>query len=276
MKGRRRGRVRSALLDFGTGGAGGMRGFGLRLFIAATGVLCGLILFNYVLMPRVVRHGDTVRIPAVAGKPLGEAEKILRRAGLDPVLVAARHHPDVPQGCVLELSPPVGLSVKRGRQVFLTPSIGAISHFVPDVTGLSLRMARLQLSEAGLRVSKTEYAATNLVSADQVLAMAPEAGSPASTDGTVTLLVSRPRAPVPYWLPDLRGRDGRGSAIWLEANGFRAALTEGPSSGAPGSVVTQDPAPGTPIWVGSRIDLAVAPGRPTGRTPGRSFGRGRG
>lgn len=261
----------SALLDRGRrNGPKGVAGLLQRVLLVVLGTLCGLVLFNNVLMPRVVRHGEDVRVPSVAGKELADAEAILRRSGLEPVRGQGRHHPGVPPGHVLELSPPVGLSVKKGRQVFLIPSIGAIDRIVPDVTGLSVRLARLRLTEAGLRIRKTDYAATEHTPADLVLAMSPEPGGPVPAHNSVTLLVSQKRAPVPYWLPDLRGREGRQSVRWLQANGFRASTSEGPPTGIPGTVVLQDPAPGTPVWPGARVALSVAPGQ----SSGRAFGRG--
>lgn len=255
---------RSALLDFGGRRSPGIWGVLERVALAAAGILCGVLLFDRVLMPQVVRHGDDVQVPFVAGRNLAQAEEELRDAGLEPVLMAGRHHPEVPAGRVLELSPSIGQKVKRGRQIRITPSLGAVSHTVPDVVGMSVRMARMELTQAGLHVRRSGYAATDLVEPDQVMALEPEAGTPAPPEGEVTLLVSQRRAPVAYWLPDLRGLSGRESAAWLQSQGFRAELIETAPAGMPGLVVAQTPPPGTPVWRGTRVELAVAPGEPVG------------
>jgi eukaryotic-like serine/threonine-protein kinase len=231
------------------------------------GVLVGAFLFDRVLMPVVVRHSDEVRVPSVGGSELAQAENALRAAGLRPLVMQGRHHAAVPRGQVLEVSPPPGLSVKRGRQVILTPSLGTFHRTVPDLVGQSMRLARLRLGDAGLSVGQIMYAANELVGPDLVMAMEPEGGAPAPEAGAISLLVSRDRPSVPFWLPDLRGLPGDASETLLEQGGFSVSVqTE--TGGEPGTVVRQDPPPGTPLWPGTRVLLGVASGR------GRIWGRG--
>jgi serine/threonine-protein kinase len=240
----------------------------VRLVLALVlGVLIGAFLFDRVLMPRLVRHGDEVRVPSVGGSELAQAESALRALGLRPLVVPGRHHTVVPRGQVLEVSPPPGLSVKRGRQVILTPSLGVSHRPVPDLVGQSMRLARMRLADAGLSVGRLMYAANELVGPDLVMAMEPEGGTPAPENGVVSLLVSRARPSVPFWLPDLRGLPGGASETLLEQGGFSVTIqTE--DGGEPGTVVRQDPPPGAPLWPGTRVVLGVAPGY------GRGWGRG--
>jgi eukaryotic-like serine/threonine-protein kinase len=231
------------------------------------GILAGVLLFDRLLMPVLVRHGDEVRVPSVGGVELAQAEKSLRVAGLRPLVMTGRHHAVVPRGDVLEVSPPSGLSVKRGRQVILTPSLGAFHLTVPNLVGQTMRLARIQLGDAGLAVGEVMYAANDLVEGDVVMAMEPEGGAPAPENSTVSLLVSRPRPSTGYWLPDLRGLPGTASEILLEQGGFSVTVqTE--AGGEPGTVVRQDPPPGVPLWPGTHVVLSVAPGW------GRGSGRG--
>lgn len=240
----------------------------LRVLLALVlGVLVGAFLFDRVLMPRVVRHGDEVSVPSVGGDDLAQAENELRALGLRPLVLAGRHHTVVPRGQVLEVSPPPGLSVKRGRQVILTPSLGAFHRAVPDLVGESMRLASMRLSDAGLSVGELMYAANDLVGEDLVMAMEPEGGTAAPENGTVALLVSRARPSVPFWLPDLRGLPGAASEILLEQGGFSVTVQSG-DGGDPGTVVRQDPPPGSPLWPGTRVVLSVVPGY------GRGWGRG--
>jgi eukaryotic-like serine/threonine-protein kinase len=237
------------------------------LLALALGVLVGAIVFDRILMPLVVRHGDEVRVPSVGGADLAQAESALRAAGLRPLVLQGRHHTVVPRGQVLEVSPPPGLSVKRGRQVILTPSLGTFHRIVPDLVGQSMRLARLRLGDAGLSVGQLMYAANDLVGEDLVMAMEPEGGAPAPENGVVSLLVSRSRPSVPFWLPDLRGLPGAASETLLEQGGFSVTVQTA-DGGEPGTVVRQDPPPGAPLWPGTRVVLSVAPGW------GRGWGRG--
>jgi beta-lactam-binding protein with PASTA domain len=250
---------------------GGVRGFLLTLLVVVSGMAAGIMIFDRIVMPRVVRHGNDVRVPAVAGRDLAQAEKTLRADGLQPVRAAGRYNSQIPGGDVLEVSPSVGLLVKRGRQVYLTPSLGPVNRRVPDINGLSTRMARVELSGVGLSIAHTDYVATDMVQPDQVLAVSPEPGTPVPPEGMVSLLVSRSRAPASFFLPDLRGLGGAECVSILQSSGLHAVLTDGPPTGAPGTVVSQDPQPGTPVWPGADISLSVARGSPV-PLPGRGRG----
>jgi beta-lactam-binding protein with PASTA domain len=227
---------------------------------ALLGAVLGLGIFDRIIMPGVVSQRDEVRIPSIGGRSLREATRALGEAGLEPQVTAGRSHPAVPAGAVLEVSPPVGLSVKRGRQVFVTPSLGERQNLVPDLLGHTLRMARILAGDAGLEIADLTYAATDLASPDQILAMSPEPGSPAAPDGKITLLLGRARAPVPSWMPNLIGLEGWRAVAWVRRSGFHV-VTEEADGGEPGSVAHQAPPPGSPIWPGVAIRLGVSPGR---------------
>lgn len=243
--------------------ARGWRGLLAVVAAALLGTLLGLGLFDRVLMPALVGLRDETRIPAVAGQELESAVRTLRASGLDPVLVEGRFHPAVPPGRALEVSPPVGLSVKKGRQVLVTPSLGTYRETVPELAGQTLRMARLMAGDAGLRLGEVAYAATDQLPPEQILAMSPEPGEPAPADGTIRLLLSRSRPAPPVRMPDLRGQPAWRAEALLARSGFRASIEMG-SGGEPGTVSAQDPGPGAPLWPRTPVCLTVVPGRSPG------------
>ena len=235
-----------------------------RLFLlvplaAFLGLILGLGIFDRLIMPMVVGLRDEVRVPAVGGKEIVEARRLLEKSGLEPVLGPGRFYPGVPAGTVLELSPPTGLSVKKGRQVTLTPSLGERRNLVPDLLGHTLRMARIIAGDVGLELGSIAYAATDLAPPDQILAMSPESGTPASPDGKITLLLSRSRPAVPSWMPNLIGSAAWKAAATLRRSGLHV-VTEEAFDGPPGAVAHQDPPAGQPVWPGRTIRLGVVPG----------------
>lgn len=257
---------------------------------AAVATLVGAVAFDRIIMPLVVRQGQEVVIPAVSGLSVDRARELLGDAGLEPMEAPGKYSALLPRGQVLETSPTPGLSVKRGRQVFLTPSLGTENRLVPDVEGLSLRLASVKLQETGLQVGEVHYTSTDRVRPGEVIASAPAQGSPLPNAGTVSLLLARQKAPVPFWLPDLSGRPGVETAAWLEACGFKVFLHETSFPGTPGTVVRQEPAMGDPVWPSDRVNLTVArqggafdDGDPFERldrdrdrqTPGNRYDRGR-
>lgn len=234
------------------------------------GVIFGAVLFDRVLMPLVVRQGQEVVVPAVAGLSLERARSLMDDAGLEPVEGPGKFSPLIGPGQVLEASPSGGLSVKKGRQVHLTPSLGTENRQVPDVEGLSLRLAGVRLQELGLQVGNVDYASTDRIRPGEVVATTPPPGSPLPTAGTVSLLLAREKAPVPFWMPDLSGRPGIETAAWLEACGFKAEIEESSFPGTAGTVLRQRPDAGEPIWPGDLVQIIVA--RESGSEYDRGFG----
>lgn len=226
----------------------------VRLGVAA---LLGTILFDRVLMPIVVRHETEVRVPQVVGLSLDSARSALTAAELDPVVSPGRYDLEMPAGSVLDASPAPGLSVKPGRQIFLTVSLGEENRLVPDLRGLSTRLATIKLQEAGLHVESTDQAATDEMPPGQVVATHPPAGAPVPGEGSVALLVSRKKAAVPLWMPDLEGRPSKESAAWLESCGLRVQIEKTSLPGRAGEIVEQDPAPGSPVLTGDRVILSA-------------------
>jgi serine/threonine-protein kinase len=203
----------------------------------------------------------------VTGLDLAAAEREIREAGLEPARGKPRHNPGVAAGGVLEVSPPAGMLVKRGRQVLLTPSLGAVDRRVPDISGATLRMARIVLAKAGLQIAEVRHVATDRLPPEQILASFPESGSPAPESGQLAILLSERPAATPFWLPDFSGRDARKSAAILRASGIHVE----PGGGALGGLVAaQEPSPGSPVWPGDKVVL-----HPSGSaTPARGRERG--
>lgn len=225
------------------------------LFVLA-GFFVGVGVFDRIVMPRVTRHGDEVVIPDCVGVPLDEARGKLAAADLQAADGPTHFSADIPRGQVIGSSPLGGMRVKRGREVFLSVSLGVVDHRVPDVMGLSLRMARVQLQELGLNMGDVAYAAVGETDAEEILAMSPEPGAPLPSEGTVSFLLSKKRKATAYHLPDLRGYSISEVMAWLRANGFSAQLDQsGLASDTP--VLATDPPAGGLLWAGSVVRLAT-------------------
>jgi beta-lactam-binding protein with PASTA domain len=103
-------------------------------------------------------HGDAVEVPDVKGMSLAEAEMVLKHRGLEGVVVDSNYVKTMPSGCVLELLPAAGQSVKEGRTIYLTVNTGlAPLYVVPDVAdNSSARQARARILAAGFKLTEDE------------------------------------------------------------------------------------------------------------------------
>lgn len=118
-------------------------------------VLKGLDLYTH--------HGEAVKVPDVKGLSVGEAEQLMQRAGLVAVVSDSNYVKTMPAGCVLDLVPVAGQSVKLGRTVYLTINTFSIPlKEVPDVADNS----SLRQAEASLRAEEFKLDSVELVSGE--------------------------------------------------------------------------------------------------------------
>jgi serine/threonine-protein kinase len=218
----------------------------------------GAVLFNYVLMPRLVRHGSTVPVPAVTGLSLADAQRACGRVALQLVEDDRAHSPELPAGHVVSQLPAAGTPVKPGRTVRVTVSLGQQHVVVPDLRGMSERQAALALHNAQLVLGRAAIVHTGSAGRT-VRATRPPAGSQAGVGDSVTVLVATGEAVDRYWTPDLVGQDIEAVRALLESRGFRVGRVSYRSDSAdPGTVLEHVPPRGAMVHRGDAFDLVVA------------------
>lgn len=126
-------------------------GMVVAVFLLIFIVIEGLSLYTH--------HGDVVEVPDVKGLSLNEARLMLKNHGLDGVVVDSSYVKTMPAGCVLELLPAEGQTVKEGRVIYLTVNTGtAPLYVIPDVAdNSSARQARARMIAAGFKLTEDEY-----------------------------------------------------------------------------------------------------------------------
>lgn len=221
--------------------------------------LLGVALFNEVIMPRLVQHDRTVRVPRVVGVDLKEALSRCKQLGLNVQVEDRRYSEGVPADQVLSQTPQAGMAVKRGRTVRVHLSMGTQNVRVPDVRGLTLRQASLQLDNANLTVGRISrvYAGDG---GQVVYATRPRAGTAASAGNRVDVLVAVGGSAEPHLMPNLVGRALEEVRELIEQRDFRVGrVTYRRKKGVyPGTVLEHFPSGGSLILRGESIDLVAA------------------
>jgi serine/threonine-protein kinase len=219
----------------------------------------GALLFNFVLMPRLVRHAVTVAVPPVEGLALADARAACSRAGLLLSEEERRHSDTLPPGSVVTQAPAAGAAVKPGRTVRVSVSMGQEHVPVPDVRGMSERQAALALENVQLARGRTAEVRAGS-SGRWVRASRPQAGEEAARGDSVDLLVATGDATEEYQMPALVGQDVDDVRALIESRGFHVGrVTMRAASGVfPGTVLEQAPARGSLVRRGDAVDLVVA------------------
>ncbi len=165
-----------------------------RIFYYLLGlVIVGIflfIIFNFFLMPWVVRKGQEVIVPSVVGLNVDSAAVLLKDKGLVPIVDTLIPSADVPAGSVLEQDPASDYRVKKGRRVFLKVSAGITLVQVPDLIGKPRDKAESILKDLGFEV-KVEYVESEEYESDIVLEMSPPPGKEIPKGSVVILYVSK-------------------------------------------------------------------------------------
>jgi serine/threonine-protein kinase len=147
----------------------------------------------------VVSSGpEQVNVPDVVGQQEADAAASLRAKGLSPFL--REKASSEPEGTVVDQSPPAGEQVDQGSTVTLYVSNGKVKD-VPDVIGLNADEARVDLEDAGFKVSVRTRPTDQPDEDGTVLSQAPRGGGQRPQGSTVTItvgaLTTTPPGPTP-------------------------------------------------------------------------------
>ena len=220
-----------------------MRGLLRKVLVTAATAASSLVLFLLLLdnavMPYVVKV-ERVSVPDVDDQASSEAALRLNRKGLRMAVRDSVFSEGVPRGHVVEQSPDPGGLIKKGRRVFVDLSRGPRLHEVPNVTGGSIREARLQIAGHQLRLGDWVYVSSVEIPKGVVVRQEPAAGTSLPRGGRVYLEISSGSPSSLKQVPDLKdlsiaaARDtlrkyemNMGEIVERHGNGSRAGIVLG-------------------------------------------------
>lgn len=158
---------------------------GLLLTAVLVGAVWWLIASNKNQEP------EQVTIPkSIIGMSAIEAQRTLDGLGLNMEQGTTISSDTVEKGKVAATDPKPGSKLDKGSTVTIQLSSGAAEITVPDVSGQTQDAARKTLEDAGLRVGSVKYEDDSKVEANRIIRTTPEAGSSASADEEIILVLS--------------------------------------------------------------------------------------
>jgi serine/threonine-protein kinase len=225
--------------------------FAAGLALAAFGT--GLLVFNNLVMPRLIHGIGQVEVPDVRNLTLEQAEQALRPAELQLSRAGERFDPAVPRGFILSQDPDPGTPVRGRKRISVVVSLGEEFSSIPELSGESQRSAEQLLKSAGLRVGAITRAPSEEVGEGLVAGSDPGPETVMPQGSAVNVLISTGPGEESFVMPDLAGREIAGARRQLEALGFRVLVQPGvPSLGA---IVSQRPPAGARITRTTEIAL---------------------
>ena len=198
-------------------------------------------------------------VPEVVGESEDVARALIGAQGFVVGEVTYTLTEDIAESTVISQSPIGGTPADAGTEVDLVVSRGPFSVEVPNVTGMSVDAAQLELARAGFEDVTTEEEFSPDIATGLVTRTDPEAGRVISRETPIILFVSMGVETVQ--VPELRGitlADARGAA---EAEGLvlidGGTVPVGAGSGLVGLVAEQVPAEGETVPLGTEVTVKV-------------------
>ncbi len=175
--------------------------------IAGAIIAAGLafaLLMDKVIMPYYTNYNKGVTVPDVTKISLEEAQTLLENYGLRHEILDRRSHSAYPANYIIDQAPAPRQIVKPNRKVYLTVNSDVTPKtVVPDVLGMHLRNAELQLENHGLNIGTISYESSRFRNTILRQSIAP--GDTVSRGTVVNLAVSDGLGSRMVDVPDVTG-----------------------------------------------------------------------
>jgi serine/threonine-protein kinase len=201
-------------------------------------------------------------MPNLAGKTSQEAFTEIQGAGLTPREEQPRFSDTISQGLVIDQFPPPLTEITPTSVVTFAVSLGSEPVEVPDVAGLSAASAQATLERLGFKVALREESSQTM-SEGFVIRSEPRPPARPQRGDTITIFVSIGDKVI---VPEVTGLSEADARRRIEEAGLFVSFVDPQGCDklgdlcnryGPGTVVSSEPRPGTPVQRGVGVTLGV-------------------
>lgn len=240
--------------------------FANGVLIGASALVAALLmlgLVDTVVMPHIVAVPN-VKVPRLHSLDSSQASQRLEQWGLKIAVGDSIYHERIPLGSVIDHLPEAGQRIKKGRAVTVLLSKGPRYYTTPDLQGVSLREARLQLESNQLQTGDITYVSSNEIPETAVIDQHPTAGTRLKRDSSVKLRISNGPPSSMKTTPNLLALSIDSAEDTLRKYEMQLGRVENQidNSSPPGTIISQAPKPGTQTLRNTRIHLRVSAQHP--------------
>jgi len=232
----------------------------MRGAVPLVAIIVMVLVVDLIAMPIITRHGAEFVLPDLKGQDLAEAKLVLEDLDLGWEIASEEYAPGVEKGRILGQFPISGTMVKSGRSIKVVISKGERMVLVPEIAGLSVRQAKLNLATAGLELGDISWAFSDTLPEKVVVLSYPPAGTEVTGGTPVTLMVNRGRFADFTYMPNLIDLHLDAALLKLSERSLKAGVIERrlDDQYLPQTVLEQSEPPGTELDPGTEIDLVVS------------------
>jgi eukaryotic-like serine/threonine-protein kinase len=207
-----------------------------------------------------VTLGRYTQAPQLVNMTRAQAEEAAHRDGYELLYGDGQFSETVAKDTVLAQNPAATQRIVHGGSIKLTLSLGAERYPVPDLTGVELSAAKGQLEPLKLKLKEGTGQYSDTVPQGVVISSDPKADTPLKPGSTVTVVISKGRAPIT--VPDLTNKNINDVRAQLQQLGLTAVEQYKDSDAPADTVVGQSPKAGTGVEKDAEIKLDVSKGPP--------------
>ncbi|UCG62211.1 MAG: PASTA domain-containing protein [Candidatus Zixiibacteriota bacterium] len=218
------------------------------------------LVVDSIVMPIITRHGDEFPLPEFTGQRVIEAQVLIKDLGLEFEVSSEEYSPGEEKGIILNQFPIAGTEVKEGRVIKFVVSLGQKMIPIPDLAGLSVRQAILNLETAKLQLGEIAWAFSDTLPERVVVFSYPAAGTDIPLGSPVNLMVNRGRASNFTYMPRVTGLTLDEAIARLEDKLLKVGIVtrRTDENYLPETVLEQSEPEGTELDVGTEIDLVIS------------------
>lgn len=223
-------------------------------------ILLSIIVVDKVVMPAVTRHGEEFALPDFTDQKLFETQVALNDLHLSYMVKSQEYSPGKEEGVILQQFPIPGTMVKPGREIKFVVSLGKKLVAIPNMHGLSVRQAMLDLETEGLVLGEIAWAFSDTIPERVVVFSYPAASTEVPLGSPVNLMVNRGRASTFTYMPKVVGLPMSEAVKQLEGKSLKVGVVtyRTDENYLPETVLEQSEPEGAELDVGTEIDLVVS------------------
>jgi serine/threonine-protein kinase len=205
-----------------------------------------------------VTTGRYTQAPNLQNMTKVQAEAAARTGGFELQYADGAFNETVPKDTVLTQDPDATQQIVKGGTITLTLSLGQERYPVPDLSGVELSAAKGQLDTVKLKLKEGTGQYSDTVPQGVVISSDPKADTPLKPGSTVTVVVSKGRAPIT--VPDLTNKNINDVRGQLQQLGLNVVEQYKDSDQPADTVIGQSPKAGTGVAKDDVIKLDVSKG----------------
>jgi eukaryotic-like serine/threonine-protein kinase len=233
-----------------------------KILLSAAIALMVLVVIGSTWWVTLGRYTDA---PAMVNMTKDQAELYARQHNFEIFYGDGAYSESVPKDTVVSQNPKPEDRIVKGGTLTLSLSLGKERFSVPDLAGLELAAAKGELSTNNLKYKDGGGKYSDTVPEGAVVATDPAKGTELKRGDTVTVVVSKGRAPIS--VPNLVGQNVNNARAQLQTLGLAAVERYKDSDQPADTVIAQSPKAGTGAANDDEVTLDVSKGPPLVTVP---------